>query len=139
MPRFPLALVLAVAIVPVAAAGGDDAPPTVTLTEYISRNSLESVTTKQFIFMRCGALFLLYAAAIGPGAQADKFSHVAAKLFEAAQMPDTATQRAFVLDQGQRMLAMYMERAKSAKARTGNWSDDSIIKSDADVCTLITK
>ena len=54
----------------------------------------------------------------------------------AAQHSDQA-QGNYVIDQLQRMTLMYTDRARAAKANTGNMFDDELLSSDKSFCDLL--
>jgi hypothetical protein len=122
------------------AQGGDsNAPPAISIEQYLQANSPDSVAGQQFVAMRCAAINIFFSGAIGATgdeASASQFEKAATMFATLALKLETNSQSA-VVDQIQRMAKMYAERAKVAKANTGIFSDDKIIRSDGMFCKKV--
>lgn len=128
---------------PVAAqVGATTVPAALSIEQFLVRNVPDAPSTKQFVFLRCAALYTFFGGVIG--AQGDAKSEAAYNqagfrfLSMAAEL-EPQKEVAGVVDQMRRMVVMYSDRAKDTKARTGSISDDPLIKSDAEVCKKIAR
>jgi hypothetical protein len=77
--------------------------------------------------------------AAGRSKEADELSAITVKFTIAAANLEGNTKGTFVGTQIAKMNDMYSERAQTAKARTGNWSDDNIIRSDGEACRQVVQ
>jgi hypothetical protein len=91
--------------------------------------------------MRCAAVYELFSSAAGAAGlwkDASAFKGVVFKFTMAAASLEKP-KSTFVETQIKKMYDMYAERAQTAKARTGNWSDDNIIAADGTFCRQFGK
>ena len=119
-----------------------NSPATISIEEYVQQNTLNNIAAKQFVVLRCSGLYLFFAGvtqANGDRQKAKLFSDQAVVFVGIAQQLEIKKESTFPLDQMRLMGEMCDERAKVAKARTGNWSDDKIIASDAAYCKRMTQ
>ena len=115
----------------------------ISIQEYLTRNGAKGVAAKQFIYMRCAAIYSLFSGVsqnAGDQGVAAQYNEAAAKMLGAAESlesPQNRTARiqdGAVFSQVQKMGKLYLDRATEARARTGSFSDDTIIKSDGAYC-----
>lgn len=118
-------------------------PDMISIPEYLTKNDAKSVAAKQFIYMRCAAVYSLFGgASLNAGEQglAAQYNEAAAKMLGAAvslepsQNRTARIQDGAVFSQVQKMGKLYLDRASEARARTGSFSDDAIIKTDSAYC-----
>ena len=114
------------------------APAPIKLEDYAAKNDLGKPAGVQFVSLRCAALYIFSANVLkndspDMAANFDK----AAKSFLAAAL-SAAKDQDFVTDQVPRMIAMYSDRARAARAATGNMFEDPILHSDILFCKRVT-
>ena len=117
-----------------------NAPPApIKLEEYAATNDVAKPAGVQFVSLRCASLYMFVSEWLK---QEDR-REMAAKFEEAAKSFLTAAlgvakgQENFVTDQVPRMIAIYSDRARAAKAATGNVFEDPILHSDILFCKRI--
>ena len=96
---------------------------------------------KQFVGLRCGSLYLIlsqYGKDNGMADKGENFKRAADVAFEMAQSVKPYNEK-YVLAQIEMIIDGYTKRWLKAKAMTGNFSDDQIIKSDMNICGRLFK
>lgn len=114
------------------------APAPISLEDYAAQNDIGKLAGVQFVSLRCTAFYLFSSGMVkdqSPDMSA-KFEQGAA-VFITAAVSVQKDQTDFVTDQVRRMMAMYGDRARAAKAATGNVFDDAILRSDALFCKRV--
>jgi hypothetical protein len=142
------ALLIAAVIVSSAVPGatgtrGSEAVPMITIERYMANNQMND-STLEFVSMRCAALFLVFSNAASShdrnlatnlAKNSSDFFLKAEKLEERITgRPRPAFGEGAVFQQIAMMGKVYTQLALEAKARTGSFSDDPVIKSDGIVC-----
>lgn len=114
-----------------------------TIDKYISQNDFQkNPGASRFIFMRCASLYTLIGASFISNQETKQ---IAQKLIaDGEKILDTLIKqnpldKKYINDQAILMLEGYKERFLKAKALTGNFSDDPIIKADTQTCEFILK
>jgi hypothetical protein len=113
-------------------------PAPIKLEDYAAKNDIAEPAGVQFVMLRCAALHMFTSNMLKNdrpdlAANYDK----TAKSFLAAAL-DAAKDQEFVTDQVPRMIAMYSDRARAARAATGNIFEDPILHSDILFCKRVT-
>ena len=112
----------------------NSSPQPVSLDQFAGSSDITSPGGIQFISLRCGALHLFIAGILE--SQLPKMAgpfDESAKSFVGAAIT-VSNDSSFVFDQLKRMVEMYSERAKAAKANTGNMFADPILNGDSAFC-----
>lgn len=124
---------------PVHAQQSNAAPPPISLDQFAEKNDLSKPAGIQFVSLRCAALHLFSAGMLASDspAMAAQFNE-SAKMFVTKALATPQAGSDFVRDQLERMTLMYGDRARAAKANTGNVFDDPIVKSDMFFCKRVT-
>ena len=94
---------------------------------------------QQFVGLRCGSLYLIlaqYGKDNGMSDLGEKFSRAAEAALGLARSAKPYSEE-YVLTQVAIIMDGYKKRWLKAKAMTGNFSDDRLIKSDIDLCGKI--
>jgi hypothetical protein len=137
-----LTLAVAVTVALPSAVLGQEPPKTISIEEYAQSNSMAGMAAKQFVVMRCAALYAFMAEAAQAASDnplADALFKVGGRFLGIAIRLENNTASTFPQDQIVRMAVIYAGRAAEAKARTGNWSDDPLIRSDGDFCRIVAE
>lgn len=115
-------------------------PPPISLDDYSSKNGLKGQAGVQFVSLRCSAVYLFAAGMLrnDSPSMAEKYDAGAKGMMAIALGTQGATEE-FVRDQIGRMASMYSDRARAAKANTGNVFDDALLRSDILFCKAISE
>lgn len=115
-------------------------PPPISLEEYAAKNGINNEAAIQFISLRCTALYMFSAGMLqnDNAGMAAQFEEGATR-FLALAFQTAKRQEDFVRDQVQRMSRMYSDRARAAKANTGNVFEDTLLRSDMFFCKPIAE
>src|SRR5262245_54021624 len=133
------AMITATAANAIAQQSSNAPPAPIKLEDYAATNDVAKPAGVQFVSLRCASLYLFLSEWLkqeNREEMAAKFEEAAKSLFTAA-LSTGKNQADFVTDQVPRMIAMYSERARSAKAATGNVFEDPILHSDILFCKRI--
>lgn len=124
---------------PVRAQQPNASPPPISLEQFAEKNDLTKPAGIQFVSLRCGALHLFSAGMLATDSpdMAARFNE-SAKMFITMALSSAQGGNEFVRDQVERMTLMYSERARAAKANTGNVFDDPIVREDILFCKRVT-
>lgn len=138
--RFVLFMFLGTFLIP---SGNAVSQEMTTIERYMEQNNFNSNPgAAEHVFLRCASILLLAGGYLQQTpdlvATGKAFSDSGNEFLDlAARIPRFNQQ--FGLDQVNRMTDAYKERWLRAKAATGNFSDDPIIRSDIKTCMDITK
>ena len=111
------------------------------IEKYMGQNDFErNPAAAQFVFLRCASIFLL----VGGHLQRDSDLQAQAKVYSHGDgflsMSESVKpfNQEFALEQSGRMTEAYKQRWLRAKALSGNFSDDPVIRSDIQLCSTLT-
>ena len=123
-----------------------DEVPMISVDQFMKSARADNPHTLQFVAMRCAAVYLTMASVISDADAKLKplkqgFIETTGRFVTMAQRiqqkttPDNAElEGGFVMSNVFKMKELYVERAVTARARTGNFSDDPIIRADTGSC-----
>jgi hypothetical protein len=117
----------------------------VTIEKYLGQNDFKrNPGAMDFVFLRCASIFKLVGGALQENQ--DRSLHPMGKIywesgdqFLSMASASKGFNQQFALDQFNRMLEAYKERWLRAKALSGNFSDDPVIRSDMQLCSAMMK
>jgi hypothetical protein len=110
------------------------------LEQYVQANNFETNPgALGHVFLRCASVLFIMSAAtqsdVSLQSVSKKFKDTSDAFLDAALQNGASEE--FVSDQMLRMAASYKERYLSAKANSGNFSDDPVIRSDVTLCAAL--
>ena len=110
----------------------------VTIEKYVGQNEFErNPGAAQFVFLRCASIFaVIYSEILIFKAQGKVYSESGDKFLSMSESVKPFSQE-FALEQFGRMTEAYKQRWLRAKALSGNFSDDPVIRSDMQLCSTL--
>lgn len=107
--------------------------------ENINSNGTENPVHLQFTGLRCTAILTMLVQNLDDNGLKDMARRIEIIHDNALNsvIISTSSNQKFIETQLKIMISAYLERWQKAKALTGSWSNDPIIKSDIDTCTQI--
>ena len=120
-------------------------PEPVSIETFISTNGTQGVAEREFVFMRCAAIFGFVGAQVWDDPRTNRQAFKANSLKASGAMIGAVLENNpklsvdYVRQQIVTMGKLYTERADVARARAGSMFADKLIASDLEICGTLAK